>query len=82
VRTVKSKPPTPSPQIVILPVLRETIRELPPPRQIPYIPPGVPQLPAPPRYQQPQPMTGYLPAFLAMIGIGGCGIWWLVGQFM
>jgi hypothetical protein len=80
--STRSRAPAPTPRIVVLPVVRETIRELPPPRQIPFIPPGVPQLPAPPRYQQPQPMTGCLPAFLAMVGIGGCGIWWIVGQFV
>jgi hypothetical protein len=74
----RSRAPAPQPKVVVLPVLRETIRELPSPPT--YSPPSIRQLPAPAPY--PQRAMGCLPALLAMIGVGGCGIWWLLGQFV
>jgi hypothetical protein len=77
VQLTRSRAPAPQPKVVILPVLRETIRELPPPPT--YAPPSNRQLPAPPPF--PQRTMGCLPALLAMIGFAG-GVWWLVGQFV
>jgi hypothetical protein len=64
----------------VLPVVRETIRELPPPQRHPFLEPRARQLPAPPSY--PQPTMGCLPALIAIFGIGSGGVWWLVNQFV
>jgi hypothetical protein len=72
----RSRAPGPNPQVVVLPVLRETIRELPPLRQQDPFLPDRHQLPAPSR--RPQATIGCLPAFLAMIGIGGGVVWSLI----
>ena len=81
--TTRSRPPAPAPTVVVLPVLRERIRELPPPLQAnPFLEPGARQLPAPSRHQRTQPTMGCLPAFVAMVGVGAGGVWWLVSQFV
>jgi hypothetical protein len=75
----RSRPPASPPKVIVLPVVRETIRELPQPQGNPFIPPGR-QLPGPSRPAQ--AYAGCLPAFLAMIGVGGCGLCWLVSLFV
>ena len=80
--SARSRPPAPPSPVVVLPVVRETILELPPPQRNPFIPPGTRQLPASSRRQRPRPTTGCLPAFVAMVGIGAGGLWWLASQLV
>ena len=79
--STRSRPPAPEPPAIVLPVGRETIRGL-PPQGNQFIPPDTPRLPAPSRRQRPQPTLGCLPAFVALVGVGAGGVWWLASRLV